>query len=475
MITPIGILFTILSIYVCIRGRAVLENLIILNVITELFLSKGYVFSIGERQIYYWVIPQTLIFVYCFIKFLENQFKLTGWWWILIFSYFIPLLLLMLFPSDILIASNAKISWDNILLYGEKPVHPSITSDVIGGTRIFVQSAFVLYFVYCKYKWEQYSRLIRKLSKLVNFFLFMGIIEFFVKIGGYNEQWGALFEFLLGKSGASAFEGRIRGDLIELNLFAREASYWAYTLFYCVMIKFAINKLNGNENIVSISVFVCVFLMLVSTAFSALFYIFLIIIMLIVYRWIIIRPKSMLLEKVTLFTLLIMLPTTVYFFLSNYLDNTISFRIQYIVNNLEDLLLSDWKSINIDVGVYGASSTICRLISIIETFKAFLLRPVFGYGLNSMHCHGGTLLLFSGIGIFGVWRWMIFSYEKVPFKNYAKPVNKGYVMGIICYLLANSINSQGLMPFSGISCFVFTICILILFSNKFGRKYENSI
>ena len=463
--TPAGIFFLLLALFLFLKRRNTLMNLLLLCATADLFIEMGYSFIIMGTSFTHYDFCLFCLFSYCFLGFCKRTFRPTKTLFTLNILYVLPIIILLVFPSDVLIADSFRVTWDDVLS-GASPVHPAITNRVLKYTLCFIFSSFIAYSIFVKFSWDNYRCFIIRFSKVINVFLFLGIIEFVLKnVLGNISLWGNVTEFFFGESSSTVFEARLRGNSYELNLFTKEASHYAYTLFLCLVVKLTSNILIGKPHGLSLSIFVCMFLMVLSTSFSTVMFLSAFWIIYLLYRWYVLCPKTMRYEKVALFITAVFGFSSVVAYLS---ANDDAFVIGRFLN-----FMDNWEfyfDIN-NTLTLGDGSTYVRIMSVMQTFFAFGQRPLWGFSLGALACHGATAMFLSGIGIVGVYYWTkfyFFTFSIYKARNGHKYI---YLALILIYFLVNLLNSVGLRPFYDMSLITVIVCYnIIIMSTSIKSK-----
>lgn len=461
--TPVGFLYFIVILFLIIKRKNTFTNLLLLCATTDLFIEMGFFLKKGETYITFYECSFYTLFLYCFFDYLQNPFNLNKNIVRLNLLYIIPVILLILFPSNIKIADSYRVTWDEVLFEGRSLVHPTITNLVIKTTAKFIFSSFIALYLYTKYKIDNYKVFIHRFSHIINIFLIMGILEFVKNYVGGIEIWGKTTEFLFGTTPSTVYESRQRGDAYELNLFTREASHYAYTLFLCIVIKMGKNVFTKRRAL-SPTIIVCAALMLLSTSFSTILFLIAFFFLYLLYRWGIQKPKQIRFEKFFLIVGILGGFSSVMAYLAQHDDGFVIGRLLNFVENWEALLDIDGQMLMDD------NSTFVRVLSVLQTFKAFFYRPFFGFSLGSVGCHGATAMLFSGIGIIGVYYWTKFYFYTNTLYKGMNPQKELYAFAIFLYFLINSLNSLNLRPFYDTTLLLVIISYTFLFSDYVNKK-----
>ena len=210
-----GVLSVLYIVYIYRTRKDFFYRLLLFCIFIELFVEVGYVFKINN-----WPFPisrfvEDVLGAYCFFKINLCEKSLKNRWINLCFVYTFPILLLLIFPSDIYVA-NAMVSWDAIILDGENPQYPRINAGVITMTIRFILYASIIIQIIKSFSFEDIRQILMKLNKFCLFFLYLGVFEFVFKnfLGG-NELWGGFIDSFFGATGDTVLSGRQKSTTYE--------------------------------------------------------------------------------------------------------------------------------------------------------------------------------------------------------------------------------------------------------------------
>ena len=470
-ITPIGFLFLIIIVSILYNRKKLFENLFLLCLVTQLFVDIGFVAKIGETYIKYTGLIEFVLIIYCVLKIKKIDKRNNRKWRFLIFSYFVSILLLIVYPSSVFVTPPGT-HWDYFYSGEIGLVHPRFNMGVVTMTIKFVLYSMIVLYAYSVCALKDYVRILSKMSKIINVFIILGIVEFFFKnFGGGNELWGNMLKIMFGIRDESmvAYYGRMRGGLYELNLFTTEASHYAYILFLVILLKFANNISINKKKKLDFPIIVSVVIALLSTSFSALLFLAGFAALYLVYRWGIIKPKSRKIEQIVFIGLIIVFSSSALISITKQAETegAILFRLTNLFNNWDDYMAIDQQ---IDFHGEDPSSQV-RLFSVLQSLNAFASRPLFGHSLSIISCHGAATMFLADVGIVGLILWIRFYFYGCPLV-YDLLINKrAYIMGILIYILLNLTNSINLRPFYELTSIAYVICCCFIFSmDKLDKK-----
>jgi len=463
MISPIGIIYLLLIVAI-IKQKDSFFNLFMLCLITEVFIRMGSVCPIGSTYLPYDMFTEIILVTYCLINLRQISPRYLNSWILLMMSYFIPILLLAIFPSSELVATP-KMTWDEIMFGGGQPIHPTVTFTVIQVTLRWSLFSLVYLYVYEQWKVKDYERALLKFSKISQIFIILGIVEFIAKVLlGMSEQWGEMLQFLFGEYKDTVFVARLRGNIIELNLFEQESSHYAYILMFVCLLRFASNIIQ-NKKMFDVYVWGILFLMLSSSSLSAIYLIFIILVVFFARRWFVQKVKS---SKYEIFSMLFCIVAVLSFttvLLSVDVDWFVAKRLFVMLENFDIIFSSE----AINSHLISDNSTLIRMASMIQTLMAFLKRPIFGYSLFSIHGHSTTAMFLAGVGIFGLYNWIIFYFLKNPLYKLLSPSRFLYYFGILLLLFVNLLGGDMRMHY-GLMLLMMAVAYCYLFNANIKRN-----
>lgn len=466
-----GLIYILVIAYFIIKGTNCFFNILLLSAVADLFFDMGFVFSISGKALDYCELPRHVMFLYCILQLFKGNMVISKVWVALVICCVLPIALLYFFPSDVSVA-NYLVSWDEILMDGETPIHPVVDGYVLSQTRVFITSSMILLYAYQSFTIDDYMKFILKLRHFVDIFLVLGFIEFIAKnILGLNSAWGNLMKFLWGENDALYESEMNRGSFYDLNLFTREPSHWAYSLFVCAVIIFATDIIVGRRSGYSKSMLLCMVLMALSLSFSSVLFLASFILLWIIYRWYLLKPKTVSLEKKLVMMFLGVVFMLGASFLLLFPDNLFASRLLFIFDNFGLLFSADDNLLFLGADNGSNFSVVIRLFSIVKTLLVSFYRPLCGFSLGAMTCHGSTILLLSGIGVMGLYVWTYFVFYTIPLKMYARPVSRLFACSIIIYLGVNIFNSLALRPFYDLTLFIIVVSFLFIFQCKKTYSY----
>lgn len=443
--------------FILIYRKNLFFNLFFLCTATELFIGMGSFFSIGENEIPLSWFSEYILIIYILFKFSHISSKYRKCWYVLSIGYLLPILILYLFPSDVLVAAGSN-TWDEIMFENSLPDHPKVTSHGLKQTIKYLLFALVIIYIYTNWQQKDYVKFMKRIVKVCHAYIYLGVFEFVCKnIMGLNKLWGEVMLGFWGETESTIFEGRERGGLFELNMFTRETSHYAYLLFIICLILLSYNYLKRKKNLIDLPIIIALILMIISTSFSVVLFFPGFFAVFFLHRWYVVKPHNAKYEKIYLsvFCFLILSYLTIILTLGN--DSFVGQRLDILYTKWDLLLSSDWRGISI-----GDGSTQVRIVSIIQTILAFVERPLFGFSLTTVNSHGSTATFLASVGLIGFVCWIYYFFIIHPFQN-SKRLRFVYIFAIILYAITNLFNSFHLHPYVDLSVFIIATTFASLF------------
>ena len=112
--------------------------------------------------------------------------------------------------------------------------------------------------------------------------------------------------------------------------------------------------------------------------------------------------------------------------------------------------------------VFPVNSDVVRLISIIDTTKDFLHRPLLGLGMGVEAAHSGVVSMLADIGVLGVFSW----WKLVASIPHDK---RGKIVVLVWILAANLLCGTQRIMYSVV------VMVFIVFCQCMDKRYEENI
>lgn len=440
-------------------------NLLILTTSLELFVEVGFFIKIANFDINYRTISEVILFFVSILILGKNPIRKNK-----IFIYavglliilFAGLLLLVIFPTDISVA-NIDNPWEGILVAGRSMSKPQLSFFVFQQCFQMVIYITILFVIYLSFHSQDYFRLIDKFANIVKFFLILGVLEFISKYIFHWIDYGEAIKYLFGYADSTVVLARTRGYGIELQGFTKEASHYSYTLFISIVILLSQKNNSKSNHYQDIWILAGIMLMIFCMSFSSVLFGIAFISIYVLTHWNITQSKFFRIVKQGLFVIAIVIGIIIIINSINLLstDSFFSRRVLSLFEEFDIISSGSWQHATTAL----EWSNRVRLLGIFMTIKAFLYRPLLGYGFGTITCHGSTAMMLSGVGLVGVYYWveLNFAVNKILTSN----INRMYFnCSIMLFLFVNLFNSLGLRPFYEMHSFLFAISISLIFIKK---------
>lgn len=294
--------------------------------------------------------------------------------------------------------------------------------------------AYVIEQIAKKFNYNDYGMLFSKLSNYIHLLAFVGLIELVVKNIFHSNLYNSVMVFVFGE-GTSTYNSLVlRGSGFMLTGFNRECSHFAYAMVIGIVILFT-NYIRCKKKNELVWILICAILISFSGAFTIIPAFGFLGCLWIIYLLYKDRKAARKFIKGVCIVALVLL-------LGAILSTDIS-RISsegYIVSRLNEALNTIGIIFTSSDSYYSLlpmiSSSTTRIYSIIDTFKQFFYRPIFGLGIATTYCHGPSISTLVEIGVVG-----FYCMLNVYFKKFLSDFNtrKISVLLIVVWILSNTI------------------------------------
>lgn len=448
-------------------------KLLMITLINESFIQIGYFIKIGTAEVSYRTLCELLllctsILLICKTKINRFNFNFS---FIFLSICIFGILHIIIQPSNIL-ASNINISWDDYLSSGAQFERIHIVPYVF--LEFFSMFIFVIVImtIYSVYTYDELSDFLVGFCKWSKIMLFIGCIEVIIKYIFNSNLYNYFCNFIFGVSSSTVTEINSRGTGIMLQGLTKEGSHYIYVLFIIILVIFAEYKRKKDiKNIYWL--FIAGAIGILSMSFSLL--LFVIGILLIGYFYWIRQSNNIqikFVKKLLLITsiiigifLMIVIGSSLISKLSVSSDNFWSRRIVSLFEELNLIYSGDWKYNTTPLEWSNRS----RLLSVFETLKLVIYRPLFGFGTGAVTSHGSSSMLLAGVGILGTLCWFkVIFYGRISGFNNKCLYKSGYLEVVSIWFMVNMLNSMALRPFYELSTFI----LVLVFRNLFGERFN---
>jgi len=309
----------------------------------------------------------------------------------------INLMYLLLNPLNMNVVVGYGGDYESVLGGIEYYREPTFTKFTIFNAVLAISQAVIAFITFRVLSFEERLRIIFLLSRFVKITFVIVIIEYLLKYTGNGFLYDALINTIFGFTpSGSTSDAALRGDGYLLQGLNREAAHLVVSIFTGVLILFTNCLISAKNWIDPIFILIGLTLMALSMSFTSVLSFLILSLMYGSYLLSKATKKingTRLISSIVLFGLLAMLTSSL--FSQN----------EYILERF-DSALSDLDFIVNSYSLYSQSftvlsSTMSRLVTVVESFNILLLRPLFGVGLGTHHAHGTTGLTLAEIGVVG--------------------------------------------------------------------------
>lgn len=460
--------------------RKVTQGVLVITAIVELTIERGYFIQIGNQQIAYRTICESILCVLCLIC-LGSSIKSIPKKIFNAFSYCVLCLiigwgLLIIFPSKAT-GATLEVSWDEILVnrIGLQPIvfNTSMIIEIIQICMFLI----ILLTVYFKFTAEDYKSMFFRFLKLSKYVVFISTIEVITKKLFNSNIFIEVADRLLGTATASMTTLLNRGGGYALCGLTKESSHYVFSLtiliimYYAERVYYESVKNYGREykktNVVLI---ILIIETLMSMSFSSIYYGILLILMFILIHM---EKRGNSALKVMAFTIILVAVIAIGFkpalnLMSNLSTSGTDFWQRRFASLVEELnLLANGNWLTATTALEWSNRV--RLGSTYETFKLVLYRPLFGVGLSAATAHSSLAMLVSGAGIIGTIAYINFIswIRNISVRKFNKSL---FYSCLVIYLFMNIFNSLGLRPFY--ECWLIFLLIAFQYISEIRKQCD---
>lgn len=452
-------------------------RLLLLNLVMCIHFESGYFIAVNGFELDYDQVTSVVTLLFGVLS-LNGKIKLDLLKRIAmyIFVVMIGVIGIIILPYKYKIVTGESINYDSVISGITDLNYISLDMGVVSGIVFVLIFSIILICAWQIMKEEDYCFLINKTAFYCKLVLLYGILEAIVTYIFKSSICRSVIDIVFGR-GRSTFSTLIlRENGFMLQGFTREASHYAFSLFISIIIIYTSNKLKFKRGYFWYITYVLISILSFSLSPVLYFGGLLILLALIKIKM---NPQDAM--KKLLKLLYGFLGVGLILCLGYYIiELTYQNSDNYLVERLGDF----FSSIKIIGGNYGMSlfsnyqyrsSNMIRLYSIVNTFKLLMNRPLFGFGIGTITCHGSTAMFLGDVGILGLYMWYKFvSY--VPDRGcFSKIDYLLYRITIIVYIVINIFSSKYLIPFNSVVVIIYIVCAKYLFGNQCNlvKRKEN--
>lgn len=361
--------------------------------INDSFINIKYVMSIFLIIYTLYYIKKSIILIPKLLLYLEC---------LLLLSVIVGIFIEIINPyNGLIINYNTSKGWDLYVLglLNKEKVDISYGSILILYTKVFLYTITTcLIKTTCNKKDIIY--ILNNIIKYTRFIIYYGFVEFIIKNVINNLDIIIWFNTVMfGKSSQISFAD----DVYRLTGVTSEPSYFVISLFTIIIYNIIIKKIIDNDKSMKSlivyhkkDIFFMIGIMLLTGGFSMVWYL-----LMVVFLYLILNMKRnfKFLMKLLLFILIII--SGIIYFVNNYADEYIGGRLNTALMILGEMVF--YGGIDMNNGLFVASSNLARFVSIYDTVIDFVNRPLLGLGLGIETAHSGLAMLLVDFGIIGIY------------------------------------------------------------------------
>lgn len=397
-------------------------TLFLLTSIFELFWMRGSLLDFGGSAFSnHTTLCEYVTFMYgCYYMYTEKikiEYHLFIWGVIVLFLPVISIIYEMAYPFPGLVAADIGYYDSFVAGNGYSLVSPQVVLIVFIKAYfklvIFIQSILILRTIAND---EDIRWLIKSLVKAAKCFILVGFCEYILSnVFGLSDFKDTATTFLLGLN-EDTFDAQLRNGVYALTGFSREASHYVCALYMSTVALLFDLKLKQYEHRLKrwdmLWIPLAIGLLLLTGGFTAIFAIACIVI----FSSILFTEHRNLsswtvLRIMVLFSILIFVGWQLVLWLSQDSSSYFGARMQLTLMVLDNLWAGNYALVYFD-------SSLPRVMSIIDSLKNLLDRPVLGLGLSVQPAHSGLATFLTGVGFLGFIAWIRFLTCKSNGKRY---------------------------------------------------------
>lgn len=283
---------------------------------------------------------------------------------------------------------------------------PSFSKFTVFNASLAISQAIIAFIAFRILKHEDRLRLVVLLSIPIKITFFIVIFEYLLKYFGYGFIYDYILSFFFGftPSGLTSEIGE-RGGGFLLQGMNREGAHLVLSLFTGVLILFTNYIIEKDKKRNLIFAITGIIMMLLSMSFTMILSFGIIVCM---YGTYVFYNRA---SKIKITRLL---SSIIVFALFCFATFSLISQNNYILSRVE----SAFEDLDFLINIYTLysqtftelSSTMSRLVTIIESFYILTLRPIMGLGLGTHFSHGTTGLTLAEIGILGFASYVFFYF-----------------------------------------------------------------
>ena len=432
-------------------------RLIALAFILEVGKFQGYFFAIGESEVSYEDAFATILLVINCVSMAKHK-RYDKKTFIVAMALLTVALLGIIMENiapyqGLIIPYNSKRAWDGYAIGVEDKTEVvySVTRFMLLYVRILSLATTILV-INKKLPTSCYKIIVRKISGFGKIVLSYGVAELVLKNIFHSNLTNRINCTMFGLGISTYTEIAFSSGLARLQGFTREPSHFSMAIFYFVLI-IIMNDLINNTKKTGFWLPVSMLLLLMCQSFAALVY--LILIFVFVFTFYRKGKGTVNIQKIKqrLWCISGFAIAVVIALLLCGMESYFSDRLAYVVRVVGKL---------INGGSVPVNSDVVRLISIIDTTKDFLHRPLLGLGMGVEAAHSGVVSMLADIGVLGVFFWWKL-VASIPRDK------RGKIVVLVWILAANLLCGTQRIMYSVV------VIVFIVFCQCMDKRYEENI
>lgn len=443
-------------------------KILILNIVLATHFESGYFFSAGGFELGYDQVTSVFTAFFGLLaikgKFRKGIVRAGAFFY---GSILVGVICLVLFPYGERIVTGSANNYDEVIEGLTELQYASFDSGTLSGLLFF--GIFVLMLI-CAYQCLEYidiEKIVIKVSGYFKWILIYGVVEaIFVYILRTNAH-RVFINLVMGRGRSTFSDLIIRDNGFMLQGLTREASHYMFALFISMVVIMAAYYIQRKKATPWIIIFTVISLL--SFSLSSVIYL----LGVVLFNFLIIvrndpdNARSITVKlgiSIGVGLLFLIIVSIVIWNIRSSTDNYLLKRLGEAEEAFLFLISSD--SISIFNNYYLRESSAIRLYSVIETFKLFLHRPLFGLGMGVVTCHGSTMMFLGDVGIIGLYSWYKFvnAFKKKVFLD-AIGV-KLCKLSMLLYLFINLLSSTYLVPFQSPVVLAYVLSTILAFNRN---------
>lgn len=399
--------------------KKIYSVILAINCILEVFQLQGFFVAFGTTEVSYQDFWMVVLIFFSIPMLIQEKFdrKLIGLSILMLFSGMVGMVMEIVSPfQGEIMAYDVKGSWDAYIMgtVSKVALRYSMSRFILFFVRI-IMYVLTIYIVKTQFILKQLSHLLKSITKVMYIYIYYGLFEFITKFFFGSSIVNNINKIVLGAGTSTYLTLKYRDGFPMLQCFTREPSNYTQALFYItIFLMISKNVHNKLKLRYMIDILAIILIMLISRSFAAIMYI-----VIIFTAFMILRKKpgrniqTSMKRANTLVIAGIIIIIAVTIFINISPESYLGDRLINSIESLKRIVNNTWRD-------YRLTSELTRMVSIYETFKDFLSRPLFGLGLGVEISHGGIVNVLADIGIIGAFAWYKLAFYSTKKGKYDK-------------------------------------------------------